>query len=586
MALVGNPNVGKSSVLNLLTGSQIFASNYPGTSTEIEEAKLKIDNTEIVFFDTLGVYSIYSDREESNITRKLLETGNIDVIIDIVDASNLERNLVLSYELLELGYPLLIVLNQVDRAREMGINIDISELSRILNSPVIAFSTTTNEGVEEFQKYLKQSVRNNLKISDAAKTPQLIRLDENSSCSGNCNACAIKAETCTTDFDLQRAEKARNTAKIVSSKSSMAGSHFLSSLQNFIDRPILGTLFLLFLAYLGLVVLTKFISLSEGPISTLLEPISQALHNLILSIMPAGFTATVLSKAIPEGLVIPFTIIMPAMLIVSLLMALLEDTGLLPRYSVALERFGHLFGVSGQAVIPLSLGFGCRTPAVMATRVLPNDTQRFIVVTLLSIVIPCAATVGVLIMISAKFNASLAVIVVTMLTVMLVLGLILSRLSPQEEEFIYELPPLRIPMAKNVWTKIKLRFSGFFTEVLPLLLIMSIGIRALIESHLLEVFHGMESFTRLFFGIPAEAFVAVLITIFQRYLAPLVLLNLSLTSREATIALSMIALSLPCLPVMVVTVRELGFKSLFKILLMGLATSAVVGIILNLLLPL
>jgi len=135
MALVGNPNVGKSSVLNRLTGSQIFASNYPGTSTEITQAKLKLGSAEIELFDTLGVYSIYSDSEESSITRKLLETCNLDVLINIIDASNLERNLVLTYELLDLGYPLLFVLNQVDRAREMGIDINVPELSRILKSP-------------------------------------------------------------------------------------------------------------------------------------------------------------------------------------------------------------------------------------------------------------------------------------------------------------------------------------------------------------------------------------------------------------------------------------------------------------------
>ncbi len=588
MALVGNPNVGKSSVLNLLTGSQIFASNYPGTSTEIAQAKLELGSSEIEFFDTLGVYSIYSDSQESDITRNLLETGHIDLVINIIDASNLERNLVLTYELLDLGYPLLIVINQYDRAREMGITIDVPELSRVLKRPVIAFSATTNEGVGEFRDFLQKAVaikQMPLILSEDSETVHRILLDENHACSGNCGSCSIAMEKCTTDLDLARAEKAQRTARMVSSKASVVPTEFLSSCQNLIDRPVLGTVILLLLAYLSLVALTKFISLSEGPITALLQPLSDILHNLILSVMPAGFVATVLSRAIPEGLIIPFTIIMPAMLMVSLLMALLEDTGLLPRYSVALERFGHLFGVSGQAVIPLSLGFGCRTPAVIATRVLPNDTQRFIIITLLSIVIPCAATVGVLLMISAKFNASLAVIVSSMLTVMLVLGLVLSRLSPQEEVFIYELPPLRIPLAKNVWTKIKLRFSGFFTEVLPLLLVMSIGIRALIESNLLQVFQGMEWFTRLFFGIPAEAFVAVLITIFQRYLAPLVLLNLNLTPREATIALSMIALSLPCLPVMVVTVRELGMKSLLKILLMGLATSAMVGILLNLLLP-
>ncbi len=588
MALVGNPNVGKSSVLNRLTGSQIFASNYPGTSMEISQANLNIDNTEINLFDTLGVYSIYSNSEESRITRDFLETTNLDLIINIIDASNLERNLVLSYELLELNYPLLIVINQVDRAPELGIDIDVPELSRILQSPVLKFSAKSGEGVREFQDFLAKAVaikQNGLGLSETSKKVHRITLDEKIVCSGNCKACSSAEESCTTDQDLHRAYKAKNTAEMVISQGKAVPNKYLSSLQNLIDSPLLGTLVLLLLAYLSLVVLTKFISLSEGPINTLLQPLSLMLENLILSILPSGFIASVISKAIPEGIIIPFTIIMPAMLMVSFLMALLEDSGLLPRYSVALERLGHFFGVSGQAFIPLSLGLACRTPAVTATRILPNDTQRFIIVTLLSIVVPCAATIGVLLMVSAKFHASLAVIAVTMVIVMIGLGLLLSRLMPQEEVFIYELPPLRIPLAKNLWSKIKLRFAGFFTEVLPLLLVMSIAIRVLIESGFLELFQGMESFTRLVFGIPAEAFVAVLITVFQRYLAPLVLLNLSLTPREATISLAMIALSLPCLPVMVVTVKELGMKSLLKILLMGLVCSATVGIVLNLILP-
>ena len=585
VVLVGNPNVGKSSVLNRLTGSQLFASNYPGTSMEIAQANLNIGSTEINFFDTLGVYSIYSNSEESRITRNLLENTNSDLIINIIDASNLERNLVLTYELLELGYPLLIVINQVDRVPELGIEIDVPELSRILHIPVLTFSARNGEGTKEFNDYLKKLVvnkENGLGLPSAKISR--ISLDESFRCPGNCKACATE-EKCMTDLDMQRADKAKNTARMVLSKGTATPNKLLDSLQNLIDNPILGTLLLLLLAYLSLAGLTKFISFSEGPINALLHPISLMLENLILSILPAGFITSVISKAIPEGLIIPFTIIMPAMLMVSLLMALLEDSGLLPRYSVALERLGHFFGVSGQAFIPLSLGLACRTPAVTATRILPNDTQRFIIVTLLSIVVPCAATIGVLLMVSAKFHASLAIIIVTMFIVMIALGFLLSRLMPQEEVFIYELPPLRIPLVKNIWTKIKLRFTGFFIEVLPLLLVMSIAIRALIESGLLELFQGMESFTRLVFGIPAEAFVAVLITVFQRYLAPLVLLNLSLTPREERISLAMIALSLPCLPVTVVTVKELGAKSLLKILLMGVACSATVGMTLNLILP-
>lgn len=588
IALIGNPNVGKSSVLNRLTGSQLFASNYPGTSMEITQAKYNMGHTTIHFYDTLGIYSIYSNSEEARITRSLLETTNFDLIINIVDAGNLERNLLLTYELMELDFPMLIVVNQVDRAPELGIDINLEEMSRILATPVLGFSARSGEGVRAFQDFLTKAValkERGLSLQESPQKVQRIILDESFTCSGNCQSCSIKSESCTTDQDFQRAEKARNTARLVLSQGSEVSPMFLKKAEDFIDRPLLGTLSLLFLAYLALIVLTKFISFSEGPITALFDPISRIVEKLILAVIPSGFVSGVLSKAIPEGLVIPFTIIMPAMLIVSLLMALLEDSGLLPRYSVALERLGHFFGVSGQAFIPLSLGLACRTPAVTATRILPNDTQRFIIVTLLSIVVPCAATVGVLLMVSAKFHASLAIIIITMLAVMILLGLLLSRLMPQEEEFIYELPPLRIPHAKNLWMKIKLRFAGFFTEVLPLLLVMSIAIRILIDSGVLELFKGMESITQAVLGIPAEAFVAVLITVFQRYLAPLVLVNLALTPREATISLAMIALSLPCLPVMVVTAKELGFKSLFKILLMGLAVSASVGIILNLVLP-
>jgi ferrous iron transport protein B len=152
----------------------------------------------------------------------------------------------------------------------------------------------------------------------------------------------------------------------------------------------------LFVAYLAFLALMKFIELSEGPISDLLAPVNSVLEAFILTHLPDSIFTTILAKAVPEGLIIPFTIIMPAMLMVSIIMSLIEDTGLLPRYSVVLERVGSFFGLSGQAVIPLSLGFGCRTPAVMATRILPNQQQRFIAIVLLSVVIPCAATLGIL----------------------------------------------------------------------------------------------------------------------------------------------------------------------------------------------
>ncbi|HBQ25821.1 MAG TPA: hypothetical protein DD791_05460, partial [Syntrophomonas sp.] len=289
---------------------------------------------------------------------------------------------------------------------------------------------------------------------------------------------------------------------------------------------------------------------------------------------------------IPEGLIVPFTIVMPAMLMVSIIMALLEDSGLLPRYSVAFARVGSLVGISGEAVIPLSLGFGCRTPAVVASRMITRERERFIVITILSIVIPCAATLGILTSVIATFHVSPAIIVATMLITLVVLGLILNHLLPQEKLFVCELPPLRIPTWGNLLNKVKIRFTGFFTEVLPLLLVMSIAVRALLESGVLEHLYALEGISRTLFGIPAEALVAVLVTIFQRYLAPLILLHMTLTPREATIAIAMISLSLPCLPAAVMIIREIGARGLLKILGMGFLTSFIVGIGLNMVLPL
>jgi ferrous iron transport protein B len=182
-------------------------------------------------------------------------------------------------------------------------------------------------------------------------------------------------------------------------------------------------------------------------------------------------------------------------------------------------------------------------------------------------------------------DAYTPVIVLTMTVVFLLLGWVLKKIYGEEEEPIYELPSLRMPQTQNILTKIKLRFQGFFTEVLPLLLVMSVGVRIIIDSGVLNRLHHLEPITSWLFGIPPEAVVGVLVTIIQRYLAPLILLNLSLDPREATIAISMIALSVPCLPVMVMTVKELGIKALLKIVSLGFLVSFSIGIGLNLLMP-
>lgn len=581
---IGNPNSGKSAVLNRLTGSRMMVSNYPGTSLEITRITDMFGHHEVELFDTPGIYTLSSAGEEAAQILGLLEKEQPGLILNIVDVSNLSRNLVLTYELLTLDIPMIVVLNQIDAFRKQGYHLDIDMLAARLGSPVVFFSAITGEGVMELDDLIESYVHGRPRPTTGQGSIVIPVGAMPSDCSGNCFKCQQHNAECTNEAELLRAETARLTFQAVCSKIGTKQRSRLDNLQKFIDHRFGGTLLLLGLVYLAFYALLQFISLSEGPISELLMPAAKILQTLIQHILPSARLTQILALAIPEGLIIPFTIIMPAMIYVSVLMSLLEDTGLLPRYSVALERAGSFLGISGQGIIPLALGFGCRTPAIMATRIISDTYQRFLVVTLLSIVIPCSATLGVLSAVIATFHASLGIILLTMLVAFLLLSLLLSR-KVERAEFIYELPPLRVPLARNVWLKTRSRLGGFFTEVLPLLLVMNIGLRILIESGALEFFRGLESLSRGLFGIPAEALVAVLITVFQRYLAPLVLLNIAMTPREATVAIAMIALSLPCLPSMVMTIRELGYKALLKILAMGLFTSCLVGVLLNLILP-
>lgn len=576
VVFVGNPNVGKSALINQLTGSRLLVANYPGTSHKIAS----VEKDGYRFYDTPGVYTLHAPGESAGIVCGLLRDGRDTRLVNVVDAANLERNLVLTLEILALGLPTVVALNQMDRAANLNISINRDKLAQELGCPVILLPTPDGSGLGELMQWIKQPLPEN-------GQPQPIPTGEYilPSAAQQCQQCTQACQHDVIPVDKQVYEQARAVAAAVMRSEPRQGKNCLETMQRCFDHPVLGTVLLLLLAYGLFSVMVTLVHYLENPITAVVAPVSSLLAAFIRGLLPPGMISQVLSQAIPEGLLIPFTIIMPAMIIVSIFISVLEDTGLLPRYSVALERVTSFIGVSGQAIIPLTLGFGCRTPAIMATSLLPNAAERFIIATLLSIVVPCAASLGVMAAVIAKFHAYLWVVAATMLAVLLGLGYGLSRLMPREGAFIYELPPLRIPAWKNVGQKVMSRCGGFFTEVLPLLLLMNIVLRAMMETGVLTLVNGLEGLARLLFGIPAEALAAVLITVLQRYLAPLVLLNLNLTPREATIAITMIALSLPCLPVMTMITREMGWKSLFTILTLGVFSSILVGGALNLLLP-
>lgn len=257
----------------------------------------------------------------------------------------------------------------------------------------------------------------------------------------------------------------------------------------------------------------------------------------------------------------------------------------MPRIAVMMDSVMSLLKLPGQAIIPIVLGFGCRAPGVLATRALPDKQSRLVVTALLAIPIPCAATIGIVTGVAKSFGANLWVIYGSVSVVFVLLARLLAKYLKSDYELILEVPPIQIPSLKGVGMKVWMRLEGFFKQVLPVLIMTSIGIKILLNSGALEVLSKLDPISMKVFGIQGQSLAAVAVTVVQRYAAPMVLLNLPLSAREATIATSMIALSMPCLPVSFLVFKEFGWKTLIYIFAIAILISLTVGITLNLLLP-
>ena len=634
IALVGQPNVGKSCLINHLTGAHAIVSNYPGTTVEITEGEFIYNDQKVRVIDTPGTYTLHSDTQEQRLTQKILLEENVEVIVNVLDATNLARNLYFTLQLVDLEKPMVLALNFTNKIEDLGIKIDFNKLSEILGIPVVPLNALNGAGIDQLKEaiftkaslgkpiHFCQTVENIIedltaKIGKIEKEktkhpsralaihllehdivdeellkfyPELrslvkkLQREIEVGGDGHCLICPARS-LCQPNqirhfLDLtcqERYEKCHQIAKKVETRIHRANYNFLEKIEHHLDRPFLGFLILLGLAYLSFLIILWGIRLFGQGIELLLNPLAKLL---------ALSSDNIIITAIPEAILVPLTIVLPAMLCVYLLMALLEDTGLLSRFAVNLNRMMGVFGVQGQAIIPFLLGFGCRVPGVLATRILPTIRERFIAAALVSIVIPCAAMLGIISGVVAKFGVNILILILVLLFSWILLGLFLNfLLGGAKEEIILEVPPLRLPFLKNVLYKTWFRMKDFFTRVLPLLILAGIAIRLLLETNLFNSLARLDYLVRPVLGLSGETFAGISVVVIQRYLAPLFLLNLNLDVREATIACAMILVTFPCLPNSVILWRELGFKKFLAIFFLAGFLSLAVGMILNLVLP-
>ena len=564
--LMGNPNVGKSVVFSRLTGVHVIASNYPGTTVGFTQGFMKLGEEKAEVIDVPGTYTLEPTSEAEEIALKMLDTG--DMVINVVAATNLERNLNLTLQLLEKGILMVVALNVWDDAKHRGIQIDVSRLEELLGVPVIPTVAITGQGIKELVAAIAHA--------NMPKSPPRTH-DERWATIGNIID------------QVQRVTHRHHT--------------WLERLEDASIQPLTGGVIALVIL-LGTFLLIRF--LGEGLISYVFDPLfdtlwtpvilhlsgllggSGFLHDILIGNMVGGEVAYVESFGLlTTGLYVPFAMVLPYIVSFYLVLGLLEDIGYLPRLAILMDTIMHRIGLHGYAIIPTLLGLGCNVPAVLATRILESKRERFIAATLISIAVPCAALQAMVFgLVGERGIQYVAIVYGTLFVVWIVLGFILNRLvkgfSP---ELLIEIPPYRLPLWRTVLQKLWMRAFGFLKEAIPIILAAVLIINIL---YALGAFDAIASFTAPvvtgILGLPKEAVVALVIGFLRKDVALGMLAPLALSSGQLVVGSVVLAMFFPCIATFVVLLRELGVTGMLKAAAIMITTALVVGGLLNLIL--
>jgi len=558
--LMGNPNVGKSVVFSRLTGVRVIASNYPGTTVGYTrgETKLGEDTAEVI--DVPGTYTLEPTSEAEEVALEMLHTG--DVVINVVNATNLERNLYLTLQLLEKGVPVVVALNIWDDTKHLD------KLRELLGVPVVPTVAVTGEGIKELVE--------NIPKAASPRLPPRSR-DERWVAVGNI---IDQVQHVTHRHHTWRERLADASVKPVSGGIMalviMAASFIVV---RFIGEGLIGYVFDPLFNNLWAPVLMRLSDVLQG---------GGFLHDIVIGRLIGGQVDFLQSFGLlSSGLYIPIAVVLPYVFAFYLVLSLLEDVGYLPRLAIMVDTIMHRLGLHGYAIIPTLLGFGCNVPAVLATRILESKRERFIAATLISIAIPCAALQAMIFgLVGARGVQYVVIVYGTLFIVWIILGVILRfAVRGFTPELLIEIPPYRLPLWRAMLQKVWMRVSGFLAEAIPIILGAVLVINIL---YFFGVFEAIASFTAPvvtnLLGLPEEAVTAIVIGFLRKDVALGMLAPLALSAKQLVIGSVVLAMFFPCIATFVVLLRELGVVNMLKSMGIMIAAALITGGILNLIL--
>ncbi len=611
VVLVGNPNVGKSVVFNALTGAYTTVSNYPGTSVEVSRGHCRIAGQRYEILDTPGMYSMMPITEEERVARKILLTEDPHAVVHVIDARNLERMLPMTLQLIEAGLPVILVVNIMDEAERLGMQLDLNLLQENLGIPVIGAVMKRKVGLDELRQAIAdyamvpyktfvyapdleqdidriiKLIHGDYRLSRRATSILLLQKDDDivqlvaEKEAGNGYERLIEIIREITfkrradlhlQISLERRKVCKQMLKGVVTQDVQEGEPFGEKLSRWMMNPFTGTPILLLVVYFGLY---KFVGgFGAGTMVDFFEGnlFENYVNPPVVNFSEKYLTANWLFELVVGeyglwtlGIRYAVALVLPIVGTFFLIFSILEDTGYFPRLALLVDRLFKKIGLSGRAVIPIVLGLGCDTMATLVTRTLETKRERIIATMLLALAIPCSAQLGVILgLLSAEPNA-LAVWTVFLLLVFLLIGFLASKVLPGESPVFYmEIPPLRLPQLRNVAVKTLTRMQSYFVEILPLFLFASVVLWAGKMTGTLGSVINVFSPVVKAIGLPVEVTTAFVFGFFRRDFGAAGLYDLQssglLNATQLTVAAVTLTLFVPCVAQFLVMIKERGIK--------------------------
>lgn len=616
IALIGNPNVGKSVIFGILTGKYVVVSNYPGTTVEVSRGKAKIQNTTVEVIDTPGANSLLPMSDDERVTRDILLEEDISRVVLVVDTKNLKRGLSIAVQLAEMSVPFDIALNMADEAASRGIEVDPGVIEKRLGVNAILTIATRRQGIEKLKKAIVNTKRSILNFVYDAPIEEAVSKIEPMFRGRKISARSIALMILAKDDSLiewgrkilnneeldlisgvqvSLQEKYRDSLSYVISQRRREVSESIERealkytgeispsisrrLGDLMMHPVWGW-FILAIVVWGIY---EFVGrFGAGTLVNLLETklfggyVNPLLTRIVGFLIPWNSMSLLRDMLVGEygvltvALTYSVAIILPIVTTFFLVFGVLEDSGYLPRLAVMSNKLFQRMGLNGKAVLPMMLGLGCGTMAALTSRIMETRKERIIVILLLALGVPCSAQLGVILGILHGAGIIPTLIWLgTVLVIMFVVGKLAEMILPGEgAEFVLELPPVRAPQIGNIVVKTLARIEWYLKEAVPLFMLGTFFLFVLHRSGaLVAIQNAAKPVVVGWLNLPVDATQAFIIGFLRRDYGAAGLLTLvekgQLDAIGTVVGMVTITLFIPCIANFFIIVKELGAKPAF-----------------------